>query len=112
MEWTIANLEYEISALVYENVVKIIHWRVSKETEGFTANTYGTENLALPDATFIEFDLLEETTVLGWLAESMGEERIADIETALDAQLADQITPTMGAGMPWNDPVPETLPEE
>ena len=46
-------------------------------------------------------DLTEET-VVGWVKAALGEEKVAGVAAALDAQLAEQATPTVGSGTPWS----------
>jgi hypothetical protein len=45
-------------------------------------------------------DLTEET-VIGWVKEQIGAEKIAEIEAALQAQLDEQTAPTKASGVPW-----------
>ena len=106
MNWAIANLEYEIDGALLSNVVKIIHWTVIKETDGFAANAYGTQSLGLPGTDFIAYEGLQEAVVLGWLFEALGPEQVAQIEANLDTVIAEQASPTIGVGIPWSDPIP------
>jgi hypothetical protein len=39
--------------------------------------------------------------VVEWTKEKIGEEKVAEIEAALAAQIQQQIAPTTGAGVPW-----------
>jgi hypothetical protein len=45
-------------------------------------------------------DLTEETGV-GWVKDKFGEEKVAEIEAALQAQLDEQRAPSKAAGVPW-----------
>ena len=55
--------------------------------------------------TFISFDELTEATVLGWVTDSLGADKITEIKTEFKARLEERIkkqkTPTFLTGMPW-----------
>jgi hypothetical protein len=38
---------------------------------------------------------------VGWVKEKFGEEKVAEIEVALQAQLDEQHNPTKASGVPW-----------
>ena len=40
--------------------------------------------------------------VVEWLKEKFGEEKVDEIEAALQAQIDQQKAPTTGTGLPWN----------
>jgi hypothetical protein len=44
---------------------------------------------------------LTEETVIGWVTAHFGEEKVEEITAALDAQIAEKLTPTHSAGVPW-----------
>ena len=46
--------------------------------------------------------ILTEETVVGWVKAALGEEKVAEVVAALEAQLAEQATPTVGSGTPWS----------
>jgi hypothetical protein len=46
-------------------------------------------------------DLTEEI-VVGWVKDHFGEEKVDEIEAALQAQLDQQHAPTTAPGVPWN----------
>ena len=102
--WTIANLERNVA----DGGVTVAHWRVT-ETEvvgsgddavTYSASSYGTVGFT-PDADadgFIAFDDLTEANVLGWVHAEVDKD---DIEDALDANIAEQKTPTTASGLAW-----------
>jgi hypothetical protein len=94
--WTIANLERNTD----DGGVVVAHWRCTAEDGEYTASSYGTVGFT-PDASadgFISFDALTEADVLGWVYESVDQ---AATEAALDANIAEQKTPTTTDGVPW-----------
>ena len=102
MDWTIASLDYNVSHDGHTNVVNVIHWRVSKTSGEHTAGSYGTVALEAPRETFVEWADITAETAVGWAQTALGEEMVAGIEASLDAQIAEQATPTTGSGVPWS----------
>jgi hypothetical protein len=39
--------------------------------------------------------------VIGWVKAHFGDEKIAEIEAALDAQIEEKLAPTKSSGVPW-----------
>ena len=108
--WKVAALDYAVSQDGLSNVVTTVHWRCSKEDEnGNSGSAYGTHGLPAPDpSNFVEWDNLDEFTVLSWMTANMvaqveeGEESEVDrIQNSVDAQIAEQANPTNGSGVPW-----------
>jgi hypothetical protein len=46
-------------------------------------------------------DLTEEV-VVGWVKSQLTAEKVTEVETALQAQLDEQTTPTKASGTPWS----------
>jgi len=107
--WTVSALDYTVSQDGLSNVVNTVHWRCSKsDDDGNTGSAYGTHNLGAPDANnFTAWDDINEATVLSWMTADMvataaeGEDPVGNIENSIDAQIAEQATPTTGTGVPW-----------
>ena len=107
--WKVAALDYAVSQDGLSNVVTTVHWRCSKEDEnGNSGSAYGTHGLPEPDpSNFVAWDSLDEFTVLSWMTADMtstadeGNDPVADIESSVDAQIAEQAAPTSGTGVPW-----------
>jgi hypothetical protein len=49
----------------------------------------------------IPFSQLTEEIVVQWVKDKFGEEKVAEIEAALQAQIDEQQFPTKAAGVPW-----------
>ena len=107
--WKVAALDYAVSQDGLSNVVTTVHWTCSKEDEnGNTGYSYGTHSLPEPDpSNFVEWDNLDEFTVLSWMTADMvakadeGENPAMAIEASIDAQIAEKANPTNGTGVPW-----------
>jgi len=66
----------------------------------FSAGAYGS--VGLDGEVSVAFDDLTEEVVVGWVKEKLGgEEKVAEIEAALAAQIAEKQAPTKAAGVPW-----------
>ena len=94
--WAIANLERETA----DGFVYTAHYTVNAEDGTYSAGAYGSIGLERPD-TLIPFDDLTEGMVVGWVKEKFGDEKVAEIEAALQAQLDEKHAPTKAAGLPW-----------
>jgi len=104
--WKVANLERELPA----GKVYTVHYTVSavsdvvdpnSENGGFySAGAYGS--VGLNGEVSVPFENLTEEVVVGWVKEALGgAEKVAEIEAALAAQIAEKQAPTKAAGVPW-----------
>ena len=99
--WNVVQLDRELA----DGYVYTAHWRcdaVSSELredgEPYRAGAYGSVGFERPESDLIPFDDLTKDQVIGWVKSKINE---AEIEAAIEAQLAEQITPTRGQGLPW-----------
>ena len=102
MEWQINTAEYLVASGDRSNVITTVHWRVTKTVGEHSAGSYGSAGLEAPGDTFIAWADVTEANVLAWVQAELGEEMIASMEASLDAQIAEQTTPTTGSGVPWS----------
>jgi len=97
-EWKIANLERHTA----DGAVFTVHYTVNADDGTYSAGAYGSLGLEAPDPdSMIPFDNLTEEIVVGWVKDNFGEEKVAEIEQALQAQLDEKHAPTKAAGVPW-----------
>lgn len=95
MNFSISTLERNT-----DDGVVVAHWQVSKASGDNTASSYGTVSFT-PDSTaegYIDYTNLTETDVVGWVQEALDTEAL---EASLDADLAEQASPTILVGTPW-----------
>jgi hypothetical protein len=95
--WKIAQLERETA----DGYVFTAHYTVDASDGTYNAGAYGSVGLEKPE-TLVPFADLTEETVVGWVKAAIGgADKVAEVETALQAQLDEQKTPTKASGTPW-----------
>ena len=104
--WKVANLERNVA----DGKVNTVHYTVNalsdqvdpnSESGGFySAGAYGS--IGLDGEVSVEFADLTEALVVEWVKTALGgEEKVAEIEAALQNQIDLKITPVSAAGVPW-----------
>jgi len=83
--------------------VTTVHWDVTEVDGDYKARVYGTESLEYDasDPSFVAYADLTEETVIQWVKDSMGADKVAAIESNLTANIADQKAPAQESGVPW-----------
>lgn len=96
--WKVAQLE----RLCATGEIQTIHYTVDATDGAYNAGAYGSIGLypADPDG-MIPFADVTEADVISWLQAKIGDEQIASISAALEAQLTEQRQPTTAQGVPW-----------
>jgi hypothetical protein len=95
--WGINTLERETD----DGFVFTAHYTVNAEDGTYSAGAYGSIGFTRPD-NLIPYNQLQEDTVIGWVKEALGgDEKVAEIEAALQAQIDEQRSPSKAAGVPW-----------
>lgn len=94
--WGIANLEREVA----DGYVYIVHYTIDAKDEAYSAGAYGSIGLEKTDNLIPYSDLTKEL-VIGWVKEKLGNEKVAEVEAALQSQIDEQRTPTRLPGVPW-----------
>ena len=94
--WKIANLERETE----DGFVFTAHYTVNADDGTYTSGAYGSLGFERPD-NLVPFSQLTEATVISWVKEKLGEEKVTEIEAALQSQINEQKHPTKAAGVPW-----------
>ena len=96
--WAIANLDRETS----DGFVFTAHYTVSAADDAYSSSAYGSIGFERPE-NLVPFAGLTEEIVIGWVQEAIGgDEKVAEIEAALQAKLDEQRTPTKASGTPWS----------
>lgn len=96
--WKIAQLERETS----DGLVITAHYTVDANDGTYSAGAYGSQGFERPaEDALIPFADLTEEIVVGWVQNALGDEKVAEVEAALQGQLDEQRNPTKAAGVPW-----------
>ena len=99
--WEINTLERDLSD---GYVTKVIYREKgisdSVEKARATGEVTFTKPSSLP-SDFVAYDSLTSSTVLGWVTTSLGTDAVTSIETNLEAEVTEAITPTIATGVPW-----------
>ena len=98
--WAIANLERETA----DGFVFTAHYTISAKSAAYSAGAYGSIGFERPDNLVPYSDITEEM-VVAWVKEALTEEKVEQIEDALQSQLDEQAAPTKAAGVPWGNAV-------
>ena len=96
--WGVAQLERQLS----DGIVMTVHYTIEAFDGTYRSSAYGSIGLEAPEEDeMIPYADLTPEIVVDWLKEKFGEEKVDEIETALQAQIDQQKTPTTGTGLPW-----------
>jgi len=96
--WAIANMEHYTA----DGVVFTVHHTVSADDGTYSSSAYGSIGLEKPDPqNMIPYNQLDEATVVGWVKDHFGPEKVGEIEAALQQQIDQQYAPTTAPGLPW-----------
>tara|TARA_R100001086_G_scaffold137225_1_gene71624 strand:- start:44 stop:361 length:318 start_codon:yes stop_codon:yes gene_type:complete len=99
--WEINTLERDLS----DGYVTKVIYRVKGLSDSVEkARATGEINFVKPESLpsdFVAYDSLTSSTVLGWVTTALGSDQVTAIETDLEAEVTEAITPTSGTGVPW-----------
>jgi len=102
-EWNVSTVDIYPTHEEKDDVVHNVHWRLiatddaNNDADGNpqTASVYGSQPLDVSDlSSFTAFADLTASDVQGWVEAAMGEQAVTNYKANLDAQIAEQITPT------------------
>lgn len=101
ISWDVSTLERITST----GEIQTVHYTVDAvDTEDATyrAGAYGSVGLDPADPNnMVPYADVTKAQVIGWLHAKLGEEAVANVETALQAQIDEQHAPSKAAGVPW-----------
>ena len=96
--WNVAQMERHTA----DGIVFTVHYTVDAKDDTYSAGAYGSVGLEQPEGNVIPYADLTPEIVIGWVKEKLGgDEKVAEIQAALQAQLDQQRTPTTAQGLPW-----------
>jgi len=94
-DWNCKTVDVYPQAEGETNVVYNVHWIVTGTEGDYTANSIGTQIVAIDSETpFIPFEDLTNEIVVEWTKDAIGEEQVQAIEDSLAAQIAELENPT------------------
>ena len=99
--WNINTLERNTA----DGIVFTAHYTVNATDDTYSSGAYGSIGLEAPAEgdPVIPYADLTAKTVIGWVKKKLGgDEKVAEIETALQAQIDEQRKPTKASGVPWS----------
>ena len=97
--WAIAQMERKTA----DGIVIVVHYTINATDGTYASSAYGSVGLEQPEDNIIPFADLTPELVIGWTKEKLGgDEKVAEIEAALQAQLDEQHAPTKAQGLPWS----------
>tara|TARA_Y100000114_G_scaffold113843_1_gene107832 strand:- start:390 stop:743 length:354 start_codon:yes stop_codon:yes gene_type:complete len=104
--WDVSTVDVYPSKSSKSNVVHSVHWRLKATDDtntisvdgvdvNITAECYGLQELDTSDlSSFKNFSTLTATDVQTWVENALGSTEVANKKTKLDAEIAEQVTPT------------------
>ena len=96
--WGISQMDRYTS----DGIVMTVHYTVNSNDGTYSAGAYGSVGLEAPEENVIAYADLTPEIVIGWVQEKLGgDEKVAEIEAALQAQIDEQRSPSKAAGVPW-----------
>ena len=98
--WTVNTLERTVA----DGIVSVVHYSVSASDGTYSSGAYGSIGLDAPaegDDIIPYADLTETWAIDALQAKLGGAEKVTEIQTALQAQIDEQRTPTKATGTPW-----------
>jgi hypothetical protein len=97
-EWGVAQMERHTA----DGIVFTVHYTVAANDGTYSSSAYGSIGLEQPEGDVIPYADLTPEVVIGWVQDKLGgDEKIAEIEAALQAQIDEQRSPSKAAGVPW-----------
>jgi len=95
--WGINTLERETA----DGFAMTAHYTVNASDGTYSSGAYGSIGFERPE-TLVPYADLQESDVIGWVKTALGgDEKVAEIEAALQGQIDEQRAPSKAAGVPW-----------
>lgn len=95
------------------DVVYNVHWRATgvsdqldSDGDPYSVTIIGTQSLSTEDlSNFTAFDAVVHSDVVGWVKAAMGEEAVANIESSIESQINNLVTPVSVTLTVADDPI-------
>jgi hypothetical protein len=95
--WAVAQMDRHTA----DGIVFTVHYTVAANDGTYASSAYGSLGLEQPEGDVIPYADLTPEIVTGWIKDKFGEEKVTEIEAALQKQLDEQRNPTAAQGLPW-----------
>jgi hypothetical protein len=96
--WAVAQMDRHTA----DGIVFTVHYTVAANDGTYSSSAYGSIGLEQPEGEVIPFAELTPEIVIGWVKEKLGgDEKVTEIEAALQAQIDEQRAPSKAQGVPW-----------
>lgn len=101
--WDVSTVDTYPTKDSNSDVVYNVHWRLTatdgtnKDSDGnnWTATVYGSQGLDTDSiSSFTAFADLTSSDVQGWVEAALTADKVTELKSGLDAQIAEKITPT------------------
>jgi len=89
-KWIIKSLDAKISESGKKNVVYKVNWKYTARKGDYAVSKEGSSLLEYNPDSFIEYELLKKSDVVGWLEE---ENDVAQMQKGLSDRIASEETP-------------------
>ena len=106
-EWNVSTVDTYPTHNSQTDVVYNVHWRLDatddvntvEDMDGndipVSASVYGSQSLDTSNlSSFKAFADLKTSDVQGWVESALGAEKVTEMKSSLDAQIAEKVTPT------------------
>jgi hypothetical protein len=99
--WRIANLERTLPS----GVVFAVHYTIDAVDGEYSSGAYGSIGVAGDpnQKNFVAFENLTKETVIQWVKDQLGADKIVEIEAALAGQIEAKKNPKSATGLPWSE---------
>jgi len=101
--WDVSTCDTYPTKSGKSNVVHNVHWRITgtdssnNDSEGNpqTADVYGSQSLDTSDlSSFTNWSSLDAAKVQSWVEAALTADKVTELKSGLDAEIAEKITPT------------------
>jgi hypothetical protein len=98
--WSISTLDRNVA----DGIVETVHYRVDANDGTYSSGAYGTVSLQAPaegDPVIAYSDLTADICI-GWTKTALGgDEKVTEIQAALQSKIDEQRAPSKASGTPW-----------
>jgi hypothetical protein len=117
--WTFPTLQTYAHQDGLENIVYIVHWYYTGTREANSASyshqLFGAQQIApfvSGSRPFIPYAEITEQNVTDWIEESIGQEKLAQMQASIDLEIDNKINPPIAyLPPPWTTPTPSPTSE-